>query len=103
MYESPHPPHAAKASELPAHFLGFDLSSVDWTVWAVAIATIAVMVFILLKGRNRRGVGGTPAGDVSAASEARMLSETSWGPGDHSFSGSDAGHHGGTDAGGGHL
>ena len=109
MYESPHPPHAVKASDTPTHFLGVDWSGIDWTVWAAAMATIAIMAFIMLKGRNRRRPLGTPAGDFSGAGDAANLSDTSWGPGHHTSTGSDASHHGGffdggsADAGGGHL
>jgi hypothetical protein len=111
MYESPHPPRAPNASELPSHVLGIDLSSIDWYTCAVAIVAIAVVVLIMRSGsRNRRGVGGSDAGDFSGTSDARLLTrDISWGPGDHSSIGSDAGHHGGFldgggDAGGGgHL
>jgi len=96
MYESPHPPHAVKASDAPAHIPGIDFSGIDWTVWAVAAATIAIMAFILLKGRNRRGLRGTAASDPNGVADALLLSQmSSWGPGDHSRSGSDGGHHGG--------
>ena len=107
MYESPHSPRAVTASDA-THSLGIDWSSIDWTVWAAAIATIAIMAFIVLKGRSRRRVSGTPAGDFGGATDAANSSDTSWGPGHHSLSGSDAGHHGGffdggsSDAGGGH-
>jgi hypothetical protein len=108
MYESPHPPHAATASDAPAHVLGVDWSSIDWYTCAVAAVSIAVVIFIMRSGRNRRGVGDTPAGDFSGTSDVRTLrNDISWGPGDHSSIGSDAGHHGGFfdgDAGGGgHL
>jgi hypothetical protein len=47
--------------------------------------------------------GGSDGGDISGTSDIRALrNDISWGPGDHSQIGSDAGHHGG-DAGGGHL
>ncbi len=109
MYESPHPPHAATVSDMPAQFLGIDLSGIDWYTCAVAVVSIAVMVFIMRSGRNRRRPGGSDAGDFSGTSDARLLTrDISWGPGDHSSIGSDAGHHGGFfdggggDAGGGH-
>jgi hypothetical protein len=109
MYESPHPPHAVKASEVPTQFLGVDLSSIDWYTWAAAAVAIAVVVLIMRSGRNRRRVGGSDAGDFSGTSDIRSLSnDISWGPGHHSQSGSDAGHHGGffdgggSDGGGGH-
>ena len=105
MYESPHPPHAVTAGEMPSHFLGIDWSSIDWYTCAVAIVAIAVVIFIMRSGRNRRGVGGTDAGDFSGTSDLRTLrNDISWGPGDHSSIGSDAGHHGGFfDGGGGHA
>jgi len=107
MFESPHPPPAVKASDLPTQFLGIDWSGIDWYTCAVAIVTIAVMAFIMRRGSNRRGVGGSNAGDFAGTSDARLLSrDISWGPGDHAQIGSDAGHHGGFfdsggDAGGG--
>ncbi len=112
MYESPHPPHAANASEMPSHFLGIDWSSIDWFTWVWAIVTIAIVAFIMRKRGNRRRVGGTDAGDFSGTSDALSLTrDISWGPGDHSNIGSDAGHHGGffdggggdAGSGGGHL
>ena len=108
MYEAPHP-HAVKTSDMPAHFLGIDVSGIDWYTCAVALVAIAVMVHIMRGGRKRRRAGGSDAGDFSGTSDARLLSrDISWGPGDHSQIGSDAGHHGGFldgggDAGGGHL
>lgn len=109
MYESPHPPPAVKASDAPLHFLGIDLSSIDWYTCAVAAVSIAVMIFIMRSGSNRRRVGGSDAGDFSGTSDIRTLSnDVSWGPGQHSQIGSDAGHHGGffdgggSDGGGGH-
>jgi hypothetical protein len=111
MYESPHPPHAATASDASTHVLGIDWSSIDWYTCAVAAVSIAVVIFIMRSGRNRRRVGGSDAGDFSGTSDMRTLrNDISWGPGDHSSIGSDAGHHGGFfdgsggDAGGGgHL
>ncbi len=105
MYESPHPPNAVTASDMPTQFLGIDLSSIDWYTCAVAIVAIAVVVFIMRTGRNRRGIGGSDAGDFSGTSDVRSLkNDISWGPGDHSFSGSDAGFFdgGGDSSGGGH-
>jgi hypothetical protein len=109
MYESPHPPLAVKASDMPTQFLGIDLSGIDWYTCAVAAVSIAVVVLIMRRGRNRRRGSGSDAGDFSGTSDARLLSrDISWGPGDHSSIGSDAGHHGGffdgggSDGGGGH-
>jgi hypothetical protein len=101
MYESPHPPPVAKASDAPAHFLGIDWNGIDWTSWAVAIATIAIVAFIVLKGRNRPRRSGSPAGDGTDLTNAALLNDISWGPGHHSHTGSDAGHHGGFFDGGG--
>jgi len=103
MYESPHLPHAVKASDALLHFPGIDWSSIDWTVWAVAIATIAIVAFVVRKGHNRRRVGGRPSGDGNndVTNAAMLLSDVSWGPGHHSHTGSDAGHHGGFFDGGG--
>jgi len=111
MYESPHPPHAVKASELPSHLLGIDWSSIDWYTCAVALVAIAVMVLIMRSGGNRRRAAGSDAGDFSGTSDIRAVrNDISWGPGDHSSIGSDAGHHGGffdgggdAGCGGGHL
>jgi hypothetical protein len=102
MYESPHPPHAVTASDAPAHFLGIDWSGIDWYTCAVAIVAIAVVVFIMRSGGNRRRAGGSDAGDFSGTSDLRTLrNDISWGPGDHASIGSDAGHHGGFFDGGG--
>jgi hypothetical protein len=112
MYESPHPPHVAKASDASAQLLGIDWSSIDGTVWLALIATVAIVALLMLKGRNRRRLGRARAtGNVSTdvTSAAVLLNDISWGPGHHSHSGSDASHHGGffdgggTDAGGGHM
>ena len=72
MYESPHPPPVAKASDAPAHFLGIDWNGIDWTSWAVAIATIAIVAFIVLKGRNRPRRSGSPAGDGTDLTDAAL-------------------------------
>ena len=88
---------------MPAQFLGIDLSSIDWYTCGVAAVAIAVMVYILLAGRNRRRLRGTPggAGSNDVANAAVLLNDISWGPGHHSHTGSDAGHHGGFFDGGG--
>jgi hypothetical protein len=102
MYEAPHPPHAATVSDLPAQFLGIDLSGIDWYICAVAIVSIAVVVFIMRRGSNGRLGGGSGATDFNGTSDMRSLSrDISWGPGDHSSIGSDAGPHGGFFDGGG--
>jgi uncharacterized membrane protein YgcG len=103
MYESPHPPPAVKASDATAHFLGIDWGGIDWTVWAISVATAAIVAYIMLKGRNRRRLHGAPsgAGNSDIANAAALLNDISWGPGHHSHTGSDAGHHGGFFDGGG--
>ena len=109
MYESPHPPHAVTATELPSHLLGIDWS--DWSTWAVALVAIAAMIRIMRGGGKRRRAASSDGGDFSGTSDIRALrNDISWGPGDHSSIGSDAGHHGGffdgsgdAGGGGGHL
>ena len=94
---------------MPTQFLGIGLSGIDWYTCAVAAVSIAVMVYIMRSGRTRRRGSGSDAGDYSGTNDLRTLSnDVSWGPGNHSQIGSDAGHHGGffdgggSDGGGGH-
>jgi hypothetical protein len=94
---------------MPTQVPGIDLSGIDWYTCVVAAVSIAVMVYIMRGGRNRRRGGGSGSTDFNSTSDIRSLgNDISWGPGQHSNIGSDAGHHGGfsdgggSDGGGGH-
>jgi uncharacterized membrane protein YgcG len=103
MYESPHPPHAVKTVDAVANagWLGIDLSSIDWSTWAILIATVSSVAFIMLRGRNRKRSAPSSDRNSIAGGDAFNASDFSWGPGHHSHSGSDGGHHGGFFDGGG--
>src|SRR5262249_5590020 len=94
-------PRVTTASEAQPHLFGIDWSGIDGTVVTALLATVAVVALIMRKSRRRHLGRTTPTGDGSRVGEAMLLNDISWGPGHHSHTGSDAGHHGGYFDGGG--
>ena len=99
-------PQAATVSDMPTQFLGIDWSSFDWFPWVWGIVTIAIVAFIMRRGRNRRSGSGSGTTDFNNTDDIRALTrDISWGPGDHSSIGSNGGFFdggGGDASGGGH-
>jgi len=97
-------PQTVKAGDMPAQFLGIDLSAINWFPWAWGIVTIAIVAFIMRRSSNRRSGSDSGTSDFNNTDDMRSLTrDISWGPGDHSSSGGGGFFDGGGDAsGGGH-
>ena len=88
---------------MPTHFLGIDWSSFDWFPWVWGVVTIAIVAFIMRRGRKKPRGSDSGNSDFNNTDDIRALSrDISWGPGDHSSIGGDSFFDGGSSGGGGH-
>jgi hypothetical protein len=91
---------------MPTQILGIDLSGINWFPWVWGIVTIAIVTFIMRRSGKRRSSSGSGTSDFNNTDDIRSLTrDISWGPGDHSSTGSGGGFFdggGGDASGGGH-
>jgi hypothetical protein len=59
----------------------------DWQPWALLIATILILAFIMLKGRHRKRLGRRSDSGRTAGAETFGVGDFSWGPGLRSHAG----------------